>query len=128
MPALHQGAWHFCAEVWIHFWKVQFAAGWAGRLCSWRSGGADFDERVMRPVFNKPGAMDDWTPRGGGVLSSHANCGHTWQLAFPQQRPKLGSPEAQAGSIGNGSRIYIESLTIRDWLPVLYSKGVFEIK
>ena len=52
---------------------------------------ADFDERVMRPVFNKPGAMDDWTPRGGGVLSSHANCGHTWQLAFPQQRPKLGS-------------------------------------
>ena len=56
---------------------------------------ADFDERVMRPVFNKPGAMDDWTPRGGGVLSSHANCGHTWQLAFPQQRPKLGSPEAR---------------------------------
>ena len=37
---------------------------------------ADFDERVMRPVFNKPGAMDDWTPRGGGEPTSQAVLGH----------------------------------------------------
>lgn len=28
---------------------------------------ADFDERVMRPVFNKPDAMEEWTPRGEGT-------------------------------------------------------------
>ncbi len=28
---------------------------------------ADFDERVMRPVFNKPDAMGEWTPRAEGV-------------------------------------------------------------
>lgn len=29
---------------------------------------ADFDEHVMRPVFNKPDALADWTPRSeGGV-------------------------------------------------------------
>lgn len=28
---------------------------------------ADFDERVMRPVFNKPDAMEEWTPRGDGT-------------------------------------------------------------
>ena len=28
---------------------------------------ADFDERVMRPVFNKPDAMEEWTPRGEGA-------------------------------------------------------------
>lgn len=27
---------------------------------------ADFDERVMRPVFNKPDALDEWTPRADG--------------------------------------------------------------
>lgn len=28
---------------------------------------ADFDERVMRPVFNKPDAMGEWTPRAEGA-------------------------------------------------------------
>ena len=28
---------------------------------------ADFDERVMRPVFNKPDAMGEWTPRAEGI-------------------------------------------------------------
>lgn len=28
---------------------------------------ADFDERVMRPVFNKPDALDSWTPRSDGA-------------------------------------------------------------
>ena len=28
---------------------------------------ADFDERVMRPVFNKPDAMGEWTLRAEGV-------------------------------------------------------------
>lgn len=28
---------------------------------------ADFDERVMRPVFNKPDTMEEWTPRGEGA-------------------------------------------------------------
>ncbi|KAK9909738.1 hypothetical protein WJX75_006766 [Coccomyxa subellipsoidea] len=28
---------------------------------------ADFDERVMRPVFSKADALDSWTPRSGGM-------------------------------------------------------------
>lgn len=29
---------------------------------------ADFDEHVMRPVFNKPDALADWTPRSEGGM------------------------------------------------------------
>lgn len=28
---------------------------------------ADFDERVMKPVFNKPDALESWTPRSDGA-------------------------------------------------------------
>lgn len=44
---------------------------------------ADFDEHVMRPVFNKPDSLADWTPRseGGEVLPAIHE--EAWQGRVP---------------------------------------------
>ena len=46
----------FCRDTLTGKHTVQLSEWWA-----------DFDERVMRPVFNKPDAMGEWTPRADGV-------------------------------------------------------------
>ena len=35
---------------------------------------ADFDERVMKPVFNKPDALESWTPRSDGTPEKFMAC------------------------------------------------------
>ncbi|CAL5219929.1 g1861 [Coccomyxa viridis] len=65
---------------------------------------ADFDERVMRPVFNKPDAMGEWTPRAEesstpAPRGSHPSAASS-SSAMNKQPAAMEKRRSNAGGVG----------------------------